>query len=141
MRKSLLAALVFTLAACGGDKVTGPQNVTGSYTLRTVNGANPPSAVYQDAQQKLELTDGTLVLTADNKWSGTLGLRLTDLSTGDHQDQPGIPLDGGTYTVSGSSLTLNDPTEGLTFTGSVTNGTMTVNVGLFGSLATLVYTK
>lgn len=143
MRKSLLAALVLTLVACGGDKAIGPQDVTGSYTLRTVNGANPPSVVYQDADQKLEVTDGTLVLTADHKWSGTLGGRLTDLSTGDHEDQPGLPLDGGTYTLSGSTLTLNDPTEGLTFTGTVSSGTLTVTVDLigFGSFTTLVYTK
>lgn len=144
MRKSLLAALVFTLVACGGDKATGPQSIAGSYTLRTVNGGNPPSAVYQDTQQKLEVTDGTLNLAADNTWSGTLGGRVTDLSTNQiTHDFPGLALGGGSYTVSGNSLTLNDPAEGLTFTGTVSGGTLTLNVDLigFGQLTTLVYSK
>ena len=142
MRKSLLAALVVTLVACGGDKATGPQSVTGSYTLHTVNGANIPQSVYQDASQKLEVTAGTMVLNAGNTWSGTLGLRLTDLATGQQQAEPAIPFDGGTYTLNGSSLTLNDPTEDLVFTGSVVNGTLTLTVDLgLPSPTTLGYTK
>ena len=145
MRKSMLAALVFVLVACGGDKATGPQTVTGSYTLRTVNGANPPGVVYQDTQQKLEVIDGSLNLAANNTWTGTLGGRFTDLTTNPSTvtNLPGLPLDGGTYTLSGNTLTLQDPTEGLTFTGTVSNGTLTMNVDLigFGTLTTLVYSK
>jgi hypothetical protein len=145
MRKSMLAALVFTLVACGGDKATGPQNVTGTYTLQTVNGANPPSAVYQDTQQKVEVTDGTLNLSANNTWTGTLGGRFTDFTVtpNDVIDFAGQPLNGGTYTLNGSSLTLNDPTEQLVFTGTVSNGTLTLNVDLLGAghITTLVYSK
>ena len=145
MRKSMLAALVFTLVACGGDKATGPQNVTGTYTLQTVNGVNPPSAVYQDTQQKVEVTDGTLNLNANNTWTGTLGGRFTDFTVtpNDVIDFARQPLNGGTYTLNGSSLTLNDPTERLVFTGTVSNGTLTLNVDLLGAgqLTTLVYSK
>ena len=143
MRKSLLAALVFTLVACGGDKATGPQPVTGSYTLRTVNGGSPPSVVYQDVQQKVEVTDGTIVLKADNTWQGTLGAHVTNLTTSQVVNLPGLPLDGGTYTLSGNTLTLTDPTEGLTFNGTISNGTMTMTVDLIGlgQFTSLVYTK
>lgn len=143
MRKSLVAALVFTLVACGGDKATGPQTVTGSYTLRTVNGGSPPSVVYQDSQQKLEVTDGTFVLAADNSWTGTLGARITNLTSNQVLAYPNLPLNGGTYTLNGTSLTLEDPTEGLTFTGTVNNGTLTVNVDLVGAgqFTTLVYSR
>lgn len=145
MRKSLLAALVVILVACGGDKATGPQSVVGSYTLRTVNGANPPGAVYQDAQQKLEVLDGTINLAAGNTWSGTLGARLTDFTVTPNQvtSYPGLPLNGGTYTLNGSAVTLNDPTEGLTFTGTVSGGTLNLSVDLIGlgQLTTLVYSK
>lgn len=143
MRKGLLAALVFTLVACGGDKATGPQSVTGSYTLRTVNGGGLPGVVYQDTQQKFEVTDGTLVLAGDNTWQGTLGARITDLTTNQAQSFPALALSGGTYTLTGSTLTLKDPVDGLTFTGTVSGGTMTVNVDLIGlgQATALVYSK
>ena len=143
MRKSLLAALIVTLVACGGDRATGPQSVAGSYTLQTVNGTSTPAAVDQSSTQRLDVTAGTIVLTADNKWSGSIGLRIIDLTSGQVQDEnSAVPFAGGTYTLSGSSLTLNDPTEGLVFTGTVANGTMTVSVDLgFSSPLTLVYTR
>jgi hypothetical protein len=143
MRKSLLAALVFTLVACGGDKATGPQTVTGSYTLRSVNGGNPPSTVYQDGRQKLDVTDGTIVLNADKTWKGTLGARITDLTTGQVVDMPGLQLNGGTYTLNGSTITLDDPSDELTFTGTATNGTLNMNVDLIGlgQFTTLVYSR
>lgn len=143
MRKSLLAALVVTLVACGGDKATGPQNISGSYTLQTVNGGSPPTVIYSDASQQLEVTDGTLVLSADHTWQGTLGGRYTDLTNGSVDHFENAPLAGGTYSLSGSTLTLNDPQEQLTFTGTVTGGTVTLHVDLigFGSMTTLVYTR
>jgi hypothetical protein len=143
MRKGLLAALVFTLVACGGDKATGPQSVAGSYTLRTVNGGNPPSTIYQDTQEKLEVTDGTVVLNANNTWQGTLGVRITNLSTSQVSNLPGLPLSGGTYTLNGGTLTLDDPGDQLSFTGTVSNGTLTVSSDLLasGQLTTLVYSK
>lgn len=145
MRKGMLAALVFVLVACGGDKATGPQTVTGSYTLRTVNGANPPGAVYQDTQQKLEVIDGSLNLAVNNTWTGTLGARFTDFTKTPNvvTDYPNLALDGGTYTLSGNTLTLQDPGEGLVFTGTVTSGTLTMSVDLIGlgNPTTLVYSK
>lgn len=145
MRKSLLAALVVALVACGGDKSTGPQSVTGTYSLRTVNGGNPPAVVYQDAQAKLEVLDGTVTLAADNTWTGTLGARLTDFTTTPNQvlSKPGLALSGGTYTVTGGSITLNDPQDQLTFSGTVSNGSMSVSVDLIGlgQLTSLAYSK
>jgi hypothetical protein len=143
MRKSLLAALVFAVAACGGDKVTAPENINGSYTLRTVNGTNPPNVIYQDQTYKVEVTDGTLTLGTNSSWSGTLGGRITTLATGSINDFSGASLSGGTYTRSGSTLTLDDPQDQLTFTGTVSNGTITLNVDLIGlgSATQLVYTK
>jgi hypothetical protein len=142
MRKSLLAALVLALVACGGDKATGPNSFTGTYTLRTVNGANPPQVVYEDDAQRIEVIDGTVVLGANNKWTGTLGARVTDLAHGlPPQSLPGLELGGGTYTLSGNTLTLDDPDDDLTFTGTVAAGTMTVSVVLFGETTNLVYTK
>jgi hypothetical protein len=89
------------------------------------------------------VTDGTLVLGSNRSWTGTLGGRITTLATGDINDFSGASLSGGTYTLSGSTLTLNDPQDELTFTGTVNNGTITLNVDLIGlgSATQLVYTK
>jgi hypothetical protein len=80
-------------------------------------------------------------IAANNNWTGTLGIRTTDLVRNQVSAFPGIPI-AGTYTLTGNTLTLNDPNDQLTFTGTVTNGTLTFTVDLgVGTLTTLVYSK
>ena len=140
MRRSIGAVLVALLVACGGD-ATGPNaSVAGSYSLKTVNGANVPVVVFQDAQEKDELTAGNISLSTNNSWTGTLTVRFTDLSNG-ASDTETAPAHG-TYTTSGSSITLTDALDGSQLTGSVASGTLTItgDIGL-GTPITLVFKR
>jgi hypothetical protein len=142
MRKHVLAALLLALVACGGDKITGTQSVTGSYSLRTVNGGSLPGVVYQDVFERDELTAGTINLSTDKTWSGTLGVRVTDLSDGT------VVLDraqfvSGTYEIDGSSITIDDPSHFLTFSGTASSGKLEIGADLvgLGMVTSLVYQK
>src|SRR4051794_37517703 len=108
MRKLLGSALLaVALVACGGDKATGPNaSITGNYTLRTVNGTNVPAVVFQNAQEKDELTGGNINLNADHTWSGSLSARGTDLTSGGVVTIS-VPANG-TYSNNNGSITLTD---------------------------------
>jgi hypothetical protein len=141
MHKHVLAVLLLAAVACGGDKATGPQTATGSYTLRTANGASVPAVVFQNQTEKDEVTAGTINLAADKTWSGTLGLRGTDLSTGQFFFNDVVAL-SGTYTLTGNSLTLDDPFHELTATGTVSGGTIAIAVDLgLPTVTAMVYQK
>jgi hypothetical protein len=141
MRRLLGSALLVLLVACGGDKATGPNaSVTGNYTLRTVNGNSVPAVVFQDAQEKDELTGGNINLNADNTWSGSLSAKATNLATGSVVTAS-VPANG-TYTNNNGSLTLTDSQDASQLTGTVGGGTLSISgdIGL-GSLVTLVFKK
>lgn len=139
MRKLIGFVLLATIAACGGDKATGPNaSITGNYTLRTVNGMNVPAVVFQDAQEKDELTGGNINLNADKTWSGSLSGRVTDLTTGE-SGTISVPANG-TYTSNNGSITLTDATDNSQITGTVGAGTLTIgsDIGV-GVILTLVF--
>lgn len=141
MRRLVLAGVAMLLVACGGDKTsTGLDTVSGTYTLRTVNGAAVPTIVYQDSKEKDELLGGNVTLGADNSWSGLLSIRATDLSSGSAFGGT-YPI-GGTYTLSGNTITLTDSPDMLSFNGTVSGGTLNVggDIGL-GMMTSFVYQK
>ncbi|HEY2852309.1 MAG TPA: hypothetical protein VGJ18_05650 [Gemmatimonadaceae bacterium] len=140
MRRLVLAGVAMLLVACGGDKTTGPETVSGTYTLRTVNGTAVPMIVYQDSQEKDELLAGNVTLSADNSWSGLLSIRATDLSSG--QVFGGSYPIGGTYSLSGNTITLTDSPDLLSFTGTVSGGTLNIggDIGL-GTTTAFMYQK
>ena len=125
MRRHVLAALAMLLVACGGDKATGPDPVTGSYTLRTVNGGTLPQTFYQDDIEKDQLFAGTISLAADHSWTGSLSVDATAVPGGQVLFHAPIPV-SGTYSLNGSAITITDP-HGLAFTGTVSGGTMTLS--------------
>ena len=140
MRRMIVAGILAVLAACSSDS-TGPNaSVTGSYTLRTVNGNNVPAVVFQNATTKDELTAGTLNLNADNTWSGSLTARETSLSTGAVVSIT-VPA-SGTYTNNNGSLKLTDSVDDTQLVGTADNGMLTVSgdVGI-GAVVTLVFQR
>ena len=140
MRRLVGSALLVMLVACGGDS-TGPNaDVTGNYTLRTVNGGNVPAIVYQDTQEKDEITSGNIILNADKTWNGVLSARVTDLTSG-ATDTFSVPA-SGTYTNASGTLTLTDATDGSKLMGSVGGGTLTISGNiLIGTVLTLVFKR
>jgi len=140
MRRFIGSALLALIVACGGDS-TGPKaSVVGNYTLRTVNGANVPAVVFQDAQEKDELTAGNINLSSNNTWTGVLTVRSTDLGSG--QTINFSAPANGTFTTNGGSITLTDALDGSQLTGSVGGGTLSISgdIGL-GTVITLVFQR
>jgi hypothetical protein len=129
MRRHVLAALAMLLVACGGDNVTGPKSVAGSYMLRTVNGATLPATYYQDNAEKDQFFGGAITLAADHSWTGTLSVDATQIPSGASIFHGAIPIHG-TYSLNGSSVNLTDGENGLSFLGTVTGGTMTLTIDL-----------
>jgi hypothetical protein len=98
-----------------------------------------PAVVYQDVQEKDELTSGNITLNTDNSWSGTLTLRGTLLTDGSSTTIP-VPA-SGTYTASNGTLTLTQGGGGQ-LTGTVGGGTLSFGADLgVGVPLTLVFMK
>lgn len=125
MRRLVLATVAMLLVACGGDKATGPDPVTGSYTLRTVNGGALPQTFYQDGVEIDKLFAGTISLAADHSWTGSLSVDATAIPGGQSLFHGPIPV-SGTYSLNANSITITDP-HGLSFNGTVSGGTMTLS--------------
>lgn len=137
MRKILTAALAATsivLAACG-DSSGPPANITGTYTLETVNNAQLPFTTDEDETYKAEILASAITLRADKTYTWDFTGRSTDY---------GVPTTNtdtftGTYSVSGSTITLNDPESYATATLSTDTITMVIEgpIGVF----TLVFRR
>ena len=118
----VFAALV-TLTACGSDSATnaGPASVAGTYTLRTVNGSPLPYTVFQIDNDKYEITGGAVTLKEGGTWTQSAADRMTEgLSV-----VTSTFTATGTYTLSGSSITLVSPGTGI-ISGSVDSGTLSL---------------
>ena len=105
-RTLVLAPLVAAAGvACGGGDSTGPANVAGVYTLRTIDGDLLPVVDYLDpvTQDREEIIAGSLELRADRSFVYALDYQETI------NGQPQAPVeesDVGTYTLSGTRITL-----------------------------------
>lgn len=141
MRRYVLASLAMLLIACGGDKAIGPETVSGTYTLQTVDGNKVPAAFYQDSLERDEFVNGNVVLADDHSWTGQLGLRGTDLTTNEMFINTSAPI-GGTYSLNNGQITLTDSFNGLTFTGTVAGGTLSIGTDIIiGATTMLVFRK
>ena len=119
MRRLVQLAACVVVVACGGDgkQPVGPPAISraGTYSLRTVDGHALPYA-YPNAPGT-ELTAEALTLNGDNSFSARTDQRYTDANG---QVHTGFVTSSGTYTVSGSDLTLrfsSGEAVGETFTG------------------------
>lgn len=118
-----LAASILVLGACGDS--TGPDDdYLGTYALVEVNGQTLPFTIEEDGEQ-ITIVSGSITLLANGRWTEEIDADF--LLAG----QP-APLrfqldDGGSYTVTGSTLRLNSD-EGFSFNGSVTGGVLTYTV-------------
>jgi hypothetical protein len=128
----LLSAVALTAAACGSDSdPTAPTDVTGSYTLVTLNGAPIPAlwGVFTEDgfDFQVYVTTSSLVVRADQtaSFSATAEFRLGGVVIDTERfDEEGtwqlvgsefrVTLDGETIigTVEGRTLTLQVPPDG-----------------------------
>lgn len=104
MRRDLVRSVLalVLLSACGDNTPTGASTVTGTYTLRTVNGAALPYTMSQTATSKVELLDDAISLYQGGTYSTVSHVRTTTNGTPVTETREGA----GTYILLGTSITL-----------------------------------
>jgi hypothetical protein len=134
-RRSVLSGLVgiALVGACGGDSATSPDSVVGTYTLQTINGQAPPQTVNEDANGRLEITGGRMLLDGDGRFHNEIDFRITSR---------GVTSNGpvhlfGTYVRTGTNVTVTPAQGGDSYSMALSGRTLTVGVGG----ATLVYQR
>ncbi|MDF2773340.1 MAG: hypothetical protein K0S86_2835 [Geminicoccaceae bacterium] len=109
-RPALVAALLLVGAACGGDNAAGPEeSITGSYTLRTINGQNLPYTTLSAGVNKAEVLSSSLSLDTDGTFREERSVRRTH--SGVSVTEPELKF--GTYTSTSSGVTFSATTGAL----------------------------
>ena len=121
MRRIAALLVLATVLGCGGDSSTSPADTTvsGTYTLRTVNGIPLPFTVLQSDSLKFEIIGDAFTLKDDKTWSEAGMTRTTDAG----QVSTDAIADSGTYVLRGSTVTLisaNGSTDGTLSGGKLT---------------------
>jgi hypothetical protein len=139
-RVALLGMLAMTMAMAGcgddDDDGIGPADITGTYTLRTVNNVEPPVTIAQGTGYKLEITGATMSLAAGGTFSQIINVRETTGTTADEYDDPHF----GTWVRSGRTVTFTDEEDDVT-TATVQNDGALVFSNVSGSGFTARFTK
>ncbi len=141
-RLAILGMLAMTMAACGDDdddNPTTPTNITGTYTLRTVNGQQPPAMIFQAPGFRLDIRSAALTLNSGGTFDMTIGFRETDGTT------TGTPDDyeedfTGTWTRTGNTIQMVDEFED-EYTGTVQGDGAIVFSNIQGLALTARFTK
>ena len=108
---ALGASMVFA-SACGSDSPTGPKNVPGTYSLRTVDETPLPFTVPEQREHVIVINSVTATLNSNNTYAvaGT-GTEDGNAST--------VVTDAGTYSQSGSTLNFTSTMlGGATYSGT-----------------------
>ena len=127
MRRLLAVALVLA-AACGGDSTTAPtvqQQITGTWSLSTVNGSPVPFTVAQTGTNKVELVSDVFVIASTGSFTQTTTVRTTVNGVVTTQSA----ADAGSYTVNGTAITLHFNSDASTATASFSGNTFTTTDG------------
>jgi hypothetical protein len=137
MRKLLLLALVTGLTACEtrrGSLFSPAPSVVGTYTLRTLDDKGLPLAVSTVGTVTRALTSDTLALKSDNTLREATVYTTTDAASTAAPTVSSV-LTGGSYTLSGTSITLTIGTA--LVLGTYSGGTLTLKT----ATSTYVYQR
>jgi hypothetical protein len=121
MRKSIVAAVLVLMAACGAATIPAPVGVAGSYSLRTVNGVSLPFILSQTGPSLNELVDDVITLSDNGTWTSSGHVR----NTVNGQSSTTASTNAGSFTKLGESITLSSLTTGASI-GVISNGTLTL---------------
>jgi hypothetical protein len=131
----LAMALTTTLTAVGCSDSTGPAgSLAGTYSLRSVNGSQPPVTIISGGGYSLEVLSGNIVLDAQGNYTGTVRYRETEPGLQPVQYDDTII---GYWTLSGNELTLTDSQTGDKYFATVSGSQITLSDGTY----TEVYSK
>jgi opacity protein-like surface antigen len=137
---ALAAALSMSVSACQDS--TNPSSVlSGTYTLRTVNGQTPPVPIQADPiNGTTEIVGGYIQIDRNGTFTDVLTYRTTPSG-----GVPGQPYDdtiNGTWALSGNSLEFTDVTDpGNPYYATVSGNQLLFTNYASGQQYTVVYSK
>ena len=106
MRVGVAVVLACALAGCDpGSTLPEPtrNELFGTYTLRTVDGAPVPAVVFEEGPRRVELSNGRVTFVVDRTADYEYNYRVTDAN-----GSRAVRLnDTGSYTVAGSKITVS----------------------------------
>ena len=123
MRQLIRFALVLAVA-CGKDSSTQPTmaSVAGSWVLTSVNGASLPAVISQTGTAKVEMVSNVVTAMAAGAYTDVYQVRTTI----NGQSTTTTTTVTGTFSVSGTSVTLHSSTGGSS-AGTIAGNTFTMN--------------
>jgi hypothetical protein len=123
MRRFLVLLVVAAAVSCGGDSSTSANTtVSGTYTLRSVNGLKLPFIVAENDSVRFEIVNDAFTLADDRSWTET-GISRTTLNG---QASTDSIARSGTYVLgNGTKITLIS-SNGDFSDGTIGGGTLTV---------------
>ena len=128
MRRFAALLAVVLVAACSNeiDTSTRPDNIVGSYQLRSYGGQKLPTVVSVDQNGTAELLSGEMVIGADKSWTESRVYRYT---LGGAVQQIAFGSNGSwTLTRDGAFMEFNDKVLGYQFSGTAAGGSLTLNL-------------
>ncbi|HEV7704956.1 MAG TPA: hypothetical protein VGO46_11725 [Gemmatimonadaceae bacterium] len=117
-----MCASIALVVACGSDAPTAPQDVSGTYVLRTVDGIALPVTVPNPREHAIVVNSVTATLNENHTYAvaGT-GTEDGDAST--------VITDAGTFTQSGSTIHFTSTIfDGATYSAKSKTDTVTVTL-------------
>jgi hypothetical protein len=129
LRRSLLIlGLGLALGACGSDSSTeASATIAGTWNLQSVNGSALPFVILQSGANKAEILSDVITISGTGSFTQTTTVRTTVNGAATTQSV----ADAGTYTLSGSAITLRFNSDNSTGTGSWSGNTITATADGF----------
>jgi hypothetical protein len=122
MIRVLLALSMLVSVACFDDYSTAVGTVTGTYTLRTINGSALPYTYDVDASTRKEIVDDMITLFSGGSYSRVQHATVTVAGQTTGQTN----TESGAYLLLGTSVTLNPSPAGRSTVTTVDGKTMTL---------------
>jgi hypothetical protein len=114
MRKILCATLALAIFACHSDSTSPTVSLTGTYTLKSINGSPLPYTTSSGDR----LTADVLTINANGTYTDVSQYTTTNGSSA-------TDTESGTYTNNNGAVTFNDLTDNLTYQGSLSGSVLT----------------
>src|SRR5262245_12353114 len=125
-RRLAVASVAVGVIGCGGDgrvpSAPSDDDITGQYSLSTVNGQDLPYLMDEQEAYKIELTGDFVTLAASGSFTQMTRVRVTEGGVATTEYRP----DAGTWTRSGTAITVRFQSKGRTVTGSFDGNGITV---------------
>lgn len=127
-----LLALALDIGGCSSPSEPHA-GIEGVYSLQTINGSSLPYLIAQIGADKDEITGSSLTIAAGGSFTLTISVRHTRNGVTTTESPSGV----GTWSQTGSAVTLTPSTGSGALTGSMSGNTLTI----VDEKATWVYRK